>query len=87
MFTLRFERHNSSDYDVYECQRYSVSENSDPEDPNAINVTEATKRYRSVQMFRTLADDNPYYEQVGETQPYGVAYVTNDAGKTVDRIR
>jgi hypothetical protein len=37
-------------------------------------------------MFRSLDDDNPYYEQIGGQDPYNQAYVTNSDGRTIDRI-
>lgn len=35
---------------------------------------------------RMVMKEGDYHEQVGDEQPYGVAYVTNEAGKTIDKI-
>lgn len=77
MFTLRFEAHDPDRYVVYGCESYHVGHEASSEKGHS----------RVVRMFRHLHDDNPYFEQVGDTEPYGVVYVTNLAGKTIDTIR
>ncbi len=39
-----------------------------------------------VDVAMTLKDGSTYHEQIGPTQPYDIAYVTNEAGKTIDKI-
>lgn len=79
MFTLRFDGHDGR-YVVYGCERYSVRYNEGVNPEGTITAT-------VVRMFRHIDDDNPYYEQIGDKEPYSVAYVTNAAGRTIDRIR
>jgi hypothetical protein len=38
-------------------------------------------------MFRTLKDEDPYYETIGREECYGIAYVMNEQGKTIDTLR
>lgn len=81
MFTVRFER-PSGGYDVLECQRYSVSDDADTD----ADSSKARIDGKTIRLYTTLDDESPRFEYVGPTQPYAVAYVTNSAGKTVDRI-
>jgi hypothetical protein len=85
MLTLKFYRHPEDSYDVYSCERYKLSIEERPEakeaEPNTVPLRTV------VLMFRYLNDDNPYYASVGDLEPYGIAYVMNDAGKTIDTIR
>ena len=76
MFTVRFDRH-SGGYEVYGCQRYAVSE---------LEAAGTAASFREIRLFDSLEDTNPYCVQIGAEQLYMVAYVTNAAGKTVDRI-
>ena len=39
-----------------------------------------------VRVDMELKDGTMYVEEVGPTQPYDIAYVSNDSGKTVDKI-
>jgi len=39
-----------------------------------------------VEVKMQLKDGSEYYEQVGPKQPYDLAYVTNEAGRTIDKI-
>lgn len=34
----------------------------------------------------TFKDDTVYFEQIGPTEPYDIAYVTNEAGRTIDKL-
>lgn len=34
----------------------------------------------------TTADGEQVFEQIGPTEPYDIAYVTNEAGRTIDKI-
>lgn len=88
MITLRFEMHDGSTYDVYSCERYRVAREylERENEPKSETPPDAVLR-TVVRMFRHLNDENPYYESVGEREPYGVAYVMNDSGKTIDTIR
>lgn len=88
MITLRFERHKDGSYDVYSCERYNMTiERCPPEGEEEKEVPAKAPLRRVVRMFRTLHDDNPYYESVGDREPHGVAYAMNDSGKTIDTIR
>lgn len=49
--------------------------------------TEAGPLRHVIRMFRSMNDDNPYYESVGEHEPHGVCFVMNESGKTIDTIR
>ncbi len=40
----------------------------------------------SVDVIMTLKDGSTYHEQIGPKEPYDIAYVTNEAGKTIDKI-
>ncbi len=84
MITLRFQALKS--YTMYSCARYSVSrELCNPKDPD--DAIEELPSCSVVRMFRSLGDDNPYFEHVGETQPYFTCYVMNESGNTIDTIR
>ena len=39
-----------------------------------------------LEVILTLKDDSEYYEQIGPTEPYDIAYVTNEAGRTIDKL-
>ena len=39
-----------------------------------------------VEVKMVLKDGSEYFEQIGGTQPYDIAYVTNEAGRTIDKI-
>lgn len=79
MFTVRLERHASGKYDVLSCQRYSVSESE-------CGTQEIASRFKEIRLFRSLDDDDPHFEFIGPEQMYAVAFITNSAGKTIDRI-
>ncbi len=88
MLTLRFESNsNIGQYQVYECERYNV--NCERSQPNQAEIEsqEMAPLRQVVRMFRSLADENPYYESVGDREPSGVCYVMNASGKTIDVIR
>lgn len=79
MFTLKFYQHNTDSHEVFSCERYSVSvERSDTDNPPMKLV---------VRMYRSLEDDNPYYETIGDHECYAHAFVVNDKGKTIDTLR
>ena len=83
MFTLKFYQHNSDSHDVFSCERYKVSIEKAPSEDN-----DSPLPLRAVvRMFRSLDDENPYYETVGPQEPYGHAFVVNDGGRTIDTIR
>lgn len=39
-----------------------------------------------VEVRMVLKSGEEYFEQIGATQPYDIAYVTNEAGRTIDKI-
>lgn len=39
-----------------------------------------------VEVRMVLKDGSEYFEQVGDKEPYDIAYVTNEAGRTIDKI-
>lgn len=39
-----------------------------------------------VEVRMVLKDGTEYFEQIGDNEPYDVAYVTNEAGRTIDKI-
>ena len=79
MFTLKFLNHDQKAHEVFQCGRYSV-DGIPPDDsyPEGTSV---------IRMYRTLGDDNPYYETVGAEERYGTVYVMNEEGKTIDTLR
>jgi hypothetical protein len=79
MFTLKFLAHDQKSHEVFQCERYSV--NSVPTDDSFPEGTSV------IRMYRTLDDDNPYYVTLGPKEWYGVTYVMNEAGKTIDTLR
>lgn len=72
MYTLRFIRHGGESYRSYEAKSYEVSR------PSAEVV--------EVALFENSFDEEPYFEQIGAREPYDICYVTNQAGKTIDKI-
>jgi hypothetical protein len=43
-------------------------------------------REGELEVIMTLKDDTEYFEQIGPTSPYDIAYVTNEAGRTIDKL-
>ncbi len=83
MFTLKFYMHNTDSHEVFSCERYSVSVEQLP-----VRSTEERPILKLViRMFRSLEDDNPYYETIGDKECYAHAFVVNDKGKTIDTLR
>jgi len=39
-----------------------------------------------VEVRMVLKDGSEYFEQIGDKEPYDIAYVTNEAGRTIDKI-
>jgi hypothetical protein len=39
-----------------------------------------------LEVVMTLKDETEYFEQIGPTEPYDIAYVTNEAGRTIDKL-
>lgn len=72
MFTIRYNRHDSS-YKSYSVITYDVSHELDGE--------------ARVSMSRKLNGQDEYIEYVGNKAPFAIAYVTNLDGKTIDVIR
>lgn len=89
MITLRFEAHKNESYGMYSCQRYNVSiERCQPETDEELQQPTLAPMRSVIRMFgRSLNNDNPYYESVGEREPHHVCYVMNESGKTIDTIR
>lgn len=85
MFTLKFYQHDSEAHEVFSCERYSVSE--ERTDPNRGEEPDAAPMRTVIRMYRAHDDDNPYYETVGEREPYGHAFIVNEVGRTIDNIR
>lgn len=83
MFSLRFEMHQDK-YEMFSCARYNVS--TERCQPGANEKEEDAPLRKVVRMFKNADDDNPYYETIGDREPYAIAYVMNAAGQTVDRI-
>ncbi len=82
MFTLKFYEHNNDSHEVFACQRYKVTEKRNPPGENECGET----AFLEIRMFRTLEDDNPYYETVGSAEIFAHAFVVNDVGKTIDML-
>ncbi len=88
MFSLKFYQHNNDSHEVFSCERYNVSiERCVPENGEEIDQPTLAPMRQVVRMFRSLDDENPYYEAVGDREPYSHAFVVNDAGRTIDTIR
>lgn len=82
MLTLKFALHSSPEsYIVYACEKYTVTT-----EPEKSKGKRSGPYRRIVRMWRSQADENPYYETLGPQEPYGMCYVMNDVGKTVDKI-
>ncbi len=79
MFTIRFETHAGDVYDVYSCERYSVRYGESISEDGTITAT-------VVRMFRSVEDDNPFFEHISPENFYRRAYVTNQSGRTIDTI-
>jgi hypothetical protein len=47
---------------------------------------ETTHNERNIEVKMALKDGTEYYEQIGATEPFDIAYVTNEAGRTIDKI-
>lgn len=47
---------------------------------------ETTRRENMAEVKMTMSDGSEYYEQIGPTEPFDIAYVTNDNGRTIDKI-
>jgi hypothetical protein len=47
---------------------------------------ETTHGTDEVEVKMVLKDNTEYFEQIGPNTPYDVAYVTNEAGRTIDKI-
>ena len=39
-----------------------------------------------LEVVMILKDGNEYFEQIGPSEPYDIAYVTNEAGRTIDKL-
>ena len=88
MFTLKFYMHNTDSHEVFSCERYSVSiERCEREKPDSNDDPKASPLKLVIRMFRSLEDDNPYYETIGERECYAHAFVVNEQGKTIDTLR
>jgi hypothetical protein len=85
MFTLKFYMHNTDSHEVFSCERYSVSVEQVP--ARVANTVAAPTLKLVIRMFRSLEDDNPYYETIGDKECYAHAFVVNDKGKTIDTLR
>ncbi|MCB1713171.1 MAG: hypothetical protein KDH96_12075 [Candidatus Riesia sp.] len=72
MFTVRFQTKNTDTYSSLNCVRYDVR--ICPDDVAIITV------------HSTYFDDSGVEFRIGRDQQYNVAYITNDVGKTIDRI-
>jgi len=70
MFTIRFIKHGGRGHTSYSASQYETI------------VSEADV----VEVRMVLKDGSEYFEQIGPTVPYDIAYVTNEAGKTIDKI-
>ena len=78
MFTVRLENHRAA-YSVYRCGSYKVAPVSSPGSESL-----------EIHLYKdeSGADDPPFLMQrVGSKDPYRVAYISNQAGKTIDTIR
>ncbi len=83
MFSLKFYMHNTDSHEVFSCERYSVSvEQRFPETAGAPPILKLV-----IRMFRSLEDDNPYYETIGDKECYAHAFVVNEQGRTIDTLR
>lgn len=71
MFTIRFIKHGGTGHRSFACSEYEVDRAS------GAGV---------VEIRMVLKDGAEYFEQIGPTEPYDVAYVTNEAGRTIDKI-
>ena len=77
MFTIRFENH-SAGYTVYSCESYNVGRINGQDQGDG----------KSIALFDHEKDEPPFfYGEVGDNYPYREAYVTNEHGNTIDRIR
>jgi hypothetical protein len=86
MFTLKFYMHNTDSHEVFSCERYSVSvERCDLDEKESEFTARPLKLV--IRMFRSLEDDNPYYETIGDRECYAHAFVVNEGGKTIDTLR
>jgi len=47
---------------------------------------ETTHRETTVEVKMQLQDGSEYHEQIGAAEPFDIAYVTNAAGRTIDKI-
>ena len=72
MFTIRFIKHGGRGHRSFACSEYEVN----------LNNEETTL----VEVRMVLKDGSEYFEQVGPKEPYDIAYVTNEAGRTIDKI-
>jgi len=88
MFSLKFYQHDNESHEVFSCERYNISnERCHPETPEELGQPTLAPMRFVVRMFRTWNDENPYYEAVGDREPYSHCYVVNESGKTIDTIR
>lgn len=85
MFSIRFEMHQDK-YEMFSCVRYNVSTERCQQEEKDDKPEDAPLR-KVVRMFKSDYDDNPYYETIGDREPYAMAYIMNANGQTVDRIR
>lgn len=78
MFTIRFHSHTDDTARIgYECAKYEIQVRGVSNEGHELEV----------KMYRSWADDNPFFEYIGPETPYAQAYVMNSDGKTVDKIR
>lgn len=52
----------------------------------ACSEYETTHQGEYVEIRMVLKSGEEYFEQIGAKQPYDIAYVTNEAGRTIDKI-
>ena len=72
MFTIRFIKHGGRGHKSFSCSEYEV------------NLDNGTAEVVEVRMV--LKDGSEYFEQIGPKEPFDIAYVTNEAGRTIDKI-
>jgi hypothetical protein len=71
MFTIRFVTHDGERYQSFACRSYFVRHNGE-----------------GIATVRMHFPDGEYQEEtVGDTEPWGVAYITNADSRTIDVVR
>ena len=88
MFNLKFYQHDNDSYQAFSCERYTVTvERCPPAAPDELERPETAPMKLVIRIFRSLDDDNPYYETIGDREPHVHAFVVNENGRTIDTIR